>query len=197
MPLPFTYDDFLANPKLGHKILSDLYDAKTSALVGTVLVKASANNPDSAAYLACNGAAISRTTYAALFADIGTAFGIGDGSTTFNVPDFRDAFPVGAGLTYAVGASGGAATHALVLAELAAHTHTGGAHTHATNVKATSTESAGFGLGASSSFTDRVRIDGSGDTSASGGAVATSSTGSGTAFSTLPPYRAVYFFIHI
>lgn len=40
----------------------------------------------------CNGAAVSRTTYAALFAAIGTAAGPGDGSTTFNVPDLRGEF---------------------------------------------------------------------------------------------------------
>ena len=43
-------------------------------------------------YLECNGAAVSRTTYAALFAKIGTTFGAGDGSTTFNVPDLRGEF---------------------------------------------------------------------------------------------------------
>ena len=41
-------------------------------------------------YLLCNGAAVSRTTYAALFALLGTSFGTGDGSKTFNLPDFRD-----------------------------------------------------------------------------------------------------------
>lgn len=41
-------------------------------------------------YLLCNGAAVSRTTYADLFAILGTAFGAGDGSKTFNLPDFRD-----------------------------------------------------------------------------------------------------------
>lgn len=48
-------------------------------------------------YLLCDGSAISRTTYAALFAEIGTAFGAGDGSTTFNVPDTRGIFIRGAG----------------------------------------------------------------------------------------------------
>ena len=41
-------------------------------------------------YMLCDGRAISRTTYAELFAKIGTSFGAGDGSTTFNLPDFRD-----------------------------------------------------------------------------------------------------------
>lgn len=43
-------------------------------------------------YLECDGAAVSRTTYAALFAVIGTVWGTGDGSTTFNVPDLRGEF---------------------------------------------------------------------------------------------------------
>lgn len=47
--------------------------------------------------LACNGAAISRTTYAELFAVIGTTAGAGDGSTTFNVPDLRGMFIRGTG----------------------------------------------------------------------------------------------------
>ena len=48
-------------------------------------------------YLLCNGQTVSRTTYAELFAVIGTAFGTGDGSTTFNVPDLRETVPVGVG----------------------------------------------------------------------------------------------------
>jgi phage-related tail fiber protein len=43
-------------------------------------------------FLKANGAAVSRTTYADLFAAIGTTFGAGDGSTTFNVPDLRGEF---------------------------------------------------------------------------------------------------------
>lgn len=46
-------------------------------------------------YLKANGAAVSRSTYASLFAAIGTAFGAGDGSTTFNLPDLRGEFPRG------------------------------------------------------------------------------------------------------
>lgn len=46
-------------------------------------------------YLWCNGAAVSRTTYSGLFTAISTTFGTGDGSTTFNLPDYRDRFAVG------------------------------------------------------------------------------------------------------
>lgn len=60
-------------------------------------------------WLMCNGTAVSRTTYAALFAIIGTTYGIGDGSTTFNLPNMEAKFPrMQAG---ALGASGGAASH--------------------------------------------------------------------------------------
>jgi microcystin-dependent protein len=49
-------------------------------------------NAAPAGWLECDGAQVSRTTYAGLFAAIGTVFGIGDGSTTFNVPDLRGEF---------------------------------------------------------------------------------------------------------
>lgn len=48
-------------------------------------------------YLLCDGSAVSRTDYARLFSAIGTAYGEGDGSTTFNLPDLRETVPVGAG----------------------------------------------------------------------------------------------------
>jgi len=57
---------------------------------GSVFCMAVASVPSS--YLECNGAAVSRTTYAALFAVIGTAYGSGDGSSTFNIPDLRGEF---------------------------------------------------------------------------------------------------------
>jgi len=69
-------------------------------------------------WLICNGGAYSRTTYAALFAVIGTSYGAGDGSTTFNVPDLRGRFPVGAdgGAEFtANGTSGGNKTHSHTL----------------------------------------------------------------------------------
>lgn len=54
-----------------------------------------ARNSAPAGWLKANGAAVSRTTYAALFSAIGTTFGVGDGSTTFNLPDLRGEFPRG------------------------------------------------------------------------------------------------------
>ena len=58
----------------------------------TGMVAAFAMNTPPTGWLECNGAAVSRTTYAALFAALGTTFGAGDGSTTFNLPDSRGQF---------------------------------------------------------------------------------------------------------
>lgn len=58
--------------------------------IGTIF--AFAGNDIPAGYLPCNGGAISRTTYADLFAVIGTTYGSGDGSTTFNLPNLTDKF---------------------------------------------------------------------------------------------------------
>jgi microcystin-dependent protein len=61
--------------------------------VGSIVVWPAAAFPTG--WLHCNGQAVSRTTYAALFAVISTTYGVGDGSTTFNVPDLRQRFPLG------------------------------------------------------------------------------------------------------
>ena len=86
-------------------------------------------------FLLCNGQAVSRTTYAELFIKIGTTYGAGDGSTTFNVPNLSDRFVVGTG-TYTVGDIGGEDSVTLTEAQMPSHTHTGGvadssgSHTH-------------------------------------------------------------------
>ena len=64
--------------------------ANRSVAAGTVIAYAANSIPSG--YLKANGAAVSRTVYADLFAVIGTTFGVGDGSTTFNLPDLRGEF---------------------------------------------------------------------------------------------------------
>lgn len=71
-------------------------------------------------WLLCNGQAVSRTTYSLLFAVIGTVFGSGDGANTFNVPDYRDRMPVGAGASFNANTTGGSKDAIVV-----AHTHSG------------------------------------------------------------------------
>ena len=71
---------------------------------GTVIAFAANSTPTG--YLLCNGAKISRTTYAALFAAIGTTYGAGNGSTTFNLPNLTDKFIQGSGTAGTVKAAG-------------------------------------------------------------------------------------------
>ena len=61
-------------------------------------------------FLECNGAAVSRSTYSALFAIVGTTYGAGDGSSTFNTPDLQDNVPVGKSNNKALASTGGANT---------------------------------------------------------------------------------------
>lgn len=63
---------------------------ESTVFVGSLIPALIETAPDG--YLLCNGQAVSRTTYSALFAEIGTTFGEGDGSTTFNLPDLRSRF---------------------------------------------------------------------------------------------------------
>ena len=74
----------------------------TAAPAGRIEAYAGATAPTG--YLLCDGTAVSRTTYAALFAITSTTYGVGDGSTTFNVPDLRGRVPVGVGTNAAVNA---------------------------------------------------------------------------------------------
>ena len=78
--------------------------AKESVLPGSVIAWAANTTPNG--YLLCNGAAVSRTTYAALFAAIGTIYGTGDGSSTFNLPNLTDRFIQGSGTAGTVKAAG-------------------------------------------------------------------------------------------
>ena len=78
-----------------------------SVPIGTIIDYAGSSTP--AGYLECDGSAVSRTAYAALFAALGTTWGAGDGSTTFNLPDLRGRTAIGAG----TGTAGGATAHGL------------------------------------------------------------------------------------
>jgi len=83
--------------------------ASSLAPTAAVLPYAASTAPDG--WLLCNGSAVSRTTYAALFAAIGTSYGSGDGSTTFNLPDYRWTFLRGAGANISVTGSGSASSN--------------------------------------------------------------------------------------
>jgi microcystin-dependent protein len=121
------------------------YDFSGAALTGiegtatgTILPWSAASLPSG--FLECDGTAVSRSTYSALFAIVGTTYGAGDGSTTFNTPDLQDNTPVGKSGTKSLGSTGGAntvsatgnvggstANATLSTAQLASHSHSGGA----------------------------------------------------------------------
>lgn len=87
-------------------------------------------------YLVCDGSAVSRDTYSALFSVIGTTYGAGDGSTTFNLPDLSGRVAIGASTSHAMGTTGGEETHVLTSGELAAHSHEVPQHGHADTISA-------------------------------------------------------------
>tara|TARA_R110000803_G_scaffold36064_1_gene77676 strand:+ start:100 stop:675 length:576 start_codon:yes stop_codon:yes gene_type:complete len=104
---------------------------------GTILPWTTSSAPSG--FLECNGAAVSRSTYSALFGVIGTTYGAGDGSTTFLVPNLADNTPIGKSPGKALASTGGAntvtqtgnvagstANATLSTAQLASHSHGGG-----------------------------------------------------------------------
>lgn len=112
-------------------------------VAGTIVMFGSATPPTG--YLACNGAAVSRSTYATLFGVIGTTFGSGNGSTTFNLPDFRGYFPRGWN-------DNGSVDPARVFGSVQAsanlqHTHTGSAASHSHLVRASGSSRRGLNGG--------------------------------------------------
>lgn len=125
---------------------------KTSVgMTGEIKIWSTGTAPSS--WLLCRGQAISRTTYADLFAVIGTDWGVGDGSTTFNVPETQGKMIAGASATdgdFDLADTGGAKTHTLTTAELASHTHTQNAHKHTQNAHGHTQNAHGHGASSNS-----------------------------------------------
>lgn len=140
------------------------------APIGSVVQWAGAAGSPPTNWLLCDGQAVNRTTYANLFALIGTTYGAGDGSTTFNLPNYKGRVPVGLDATQTefdtLGETGGAKTHTLTVAEMPAHGHQ--------YVK----------LGTSGGQYGAIDTGNSG----SSGTPTTSSTGGGGAHNNLQPY---------
>jgi len=95
----------------------------SSVPVGSIMSYAGATAPTG--WLLCSGQAVSRATYADLYSAISTTYGIGNGSTTFNLPDLGNRFVVGVGSSYARNYKGGADSVTLTEAQtgVAAHAH--------------------------------------------------------------------------
>lgn len=186
-------------------------DVNAAIPIGSITMFGGAAAPTE--YLICDGTAVSRTTYAGLFAVIGIAFGAGNGTTTFNLPNLKSRFPIGldaaVGGNDAIGETGGVATNALTTAELPAHTHTGTTGNqsaqHAHNLDIQYRDDMAAATGAVNSVSDIENTAGGGGTSvqATGDvsttnhnhAFTTASAGTGAAFSNLPPYLTLNFII--
>ena len=138
-------------------------------------------------FLECNGAAVSRSTYSALFAIIGTTYGAGDGATTFNVPDLQDNVPIGKSGTKALASTGGAntvtstgnvggstANATLSTAQLASHNH---GYAQNNTFHGNGNQGAGYPT------PYNVALSGRDNSTVTGGGATLSSTGSGTGHS--------------
>jgi microcystin-dependent protein len=148
------------------------------APVGAILASAGLLVPTG--WFECNGAGVSRTQYAELFSIVGTTYGAGNGSTTFNLPDLRGRMLAGMDSSQTefstLGKTGGEKAHILTIAELPPHTH---------DIKMDSDTTPDGGTGAAASEdTHNVTL--------AGGAM---STGGGASHNNLPPFMAVRWII--
>ena len=122
------YELALATYTVGTISISGLTNVAPTAYKNDVahgIIEMYAGAAAPAGWLLCNGANISRTTYAALFAVLGTTYGAGDGSTTFALPDMRGRVGVGIGASgvNTLGQKGGKQTHVLSENEMPVHKH--------------------------------------------------------------------------
>ena len=169
--------------------------ALTTVPSGSMFIWPTVTSPTG--WLICNGSAISRTTYAALYAVIGTTYGVGDGSTTFNLPDLRGRSPFGVSGSYALASTGGSADAVVV-----SHTHTATStvtdpgHTHSitgSNDNVQTSNVVVMGRGSGSPQTANT------NTATTGITVATSNASSGVSGTgaNLSPYLAINFIIKV
>jgi len=153
-------------------------------------------------WLMCDGAAVSRSTYAALFTAIGTAYGAGNGSTTFNVPDMRQRFPLGkaaSGTGATLGGTGGTIGHGHTVSS---HSHpvsvsgsTGANGGHAHDSHSTASNFSTGGTTRQGLFNPVFHSNPGDHTHSFGDSTSTSSGGSSSTTSNDPPFQAVNYIV--
>lgn len=107
-------------------------------LIGSIHMFGGSTAPEG--FLICDGSPVSRATYSDLFDVIGTDYGAGDGSSTFNLPDLSGRVVIGASSGYLLASTGGEETHTLTVSEIPTHGHTIPSHGHTSTIKATTPE---------------------------------------------------------
>ena len=160
-----------------------------SVIAGTIQMWPTVTAPSG--YLLCTGTAVSRSTYATLFAVIGTTFGAGDGSTTFNLPNYSNRFPIGAGTIGALAATGGS-KDAVVVSHTHAATVTDPGHAHSVNAVGFSGAGSfalGFGGG-------QPQVT-STDSAVTNITVSNATVGDPATNANLPPYLVINFIIKV
>lgn len=179
------------------QIATTAYVLSNGAPIGGLMMWPTASAP--VGWLLCDGQAVSRTTYAALFALIGTTFGAGDTTTTFNVPDYRDRMPIGAHTITAIAGTGGSKDAVVV-----SHTHTASVtdpgHSHqAWNISSLSGAGYGYQSTTTGSFTwpngASSYLTTTAVTNTTGISVSNSTTGVSGTNANLPPYLGINFII--
>lgn len=175
-------------------VLGDIYHRNGSLVEPSGNITATARTTAPPGWLICDGAAVSRTTYAALYTAIGTRFGTGDGTTTFNLPNLKGRVIAGVDATQTEfdvsGEVGGAKTHTLSINEMPAHDHDFNGHTYSWgalgNISFTNNPEAKAGAAVGNGLHTYQDTDGWSDTLAKGG---------GTAHNNLQPYMAMHYII--
>lgn len=158
--------------------------------IGAVIMWADATTSVPTDFVECNGQELSRAGFAVLFALLGEVYGNGDGSTTFNVPDFGGRMPIGSPLSAppltdkAVGAAGGVEEHTLLTAEIPSHQHSPGLAGASTRNSAG--DHGGIPSGTAAGVKGSPQVDTTPEDAAAGG---------GGAHENMPPFLGIVFLI--